>query len=151
GISPRQYAELKRFLRFRGRLQKGDDVTTAMYEAGFNSPSRLYERSTSALGMTPSEYRAGGSGQKIRFATADTVLGRMLVAATDNGVCAVRFGGSSGVLEKELRAEFSGAQITADDKHLAAFVKDIAALAEGKPAARDIPIDIRHTAFQWKV
>ncbi len=77
GISPRQYAELRRFLKFRSRLQKGDDVTTAMYEAGFNSPSRLYERSTSSLGMTPSTYRSGGAGQKIRFAIASyTRLGK---------------------------------------------------------------------------
>jgi AraC family transcriptional regulator of adaptative response/methylated-DNA-[protein]-cysteine methyltransferase len=151
GISPRQYAELRRFLRFRTRLQKGDDVTTAMYNAGFNSPSRLYEHSTSALGMTPSVYRAGGPGQKIHFATADTVLGRMLVAATDHGVCAVRFGDSSATLEKELRQEFPQAEIAADDKRLASFVKDISRLAEGKPAAHDIPIDIRHTAFQSKV
>lgn len=151
GISPRQYAELRRFLRFRTRLQKGDDVTTAMYEAGFNSPSRLYEHSTSALGMTPSVYRAGGRGLNIRFAVADTRLGHMLVAATDNGVCAVRFGESPVVLEKDLRQEFSEAAISADDKRLASFVKDISKLAEGKPATHDVPLDIRHTAFQAKV
>ena len=151
GISPRQYAELRRFLRFRTRLQKGDDVTTAMYEAGFNSPSRLYERSTSALGMTPSVYRSGGRGQKIRFAVADTKLGHMLVAATDQGVCAVRFGESLVALEKELRGEFPEAEITSDDKKLSVFVKDISRLAEGRPATHDIPLDIRHTAFQAKV
>ena len=151
GISPRQYAELRRFLKFRSRLQKGDDVTTAMYEAGFNSPSRLYERSTSSLGMTPSTYRSGGAGQKIRFAIADTTLGNMLVAASDKGVCAVRFGDSAALLEKELRQEFSNAEVTSDDKRLAGFVKDIAKLAEGKPVTHEIPLDIRHTAFQAKV
>lgn len=151
GISPRQYAELKRFLRFKTRLQKGDDVTTAMYEAGFNSPSRLYERSTSALGMTPSTYRAGGPGQKILYALADSALGRVLVAATDKGVCAVRIGDSDKDLEVDLRDEFARAEITRDDRELASYVREIVGAAEGKRIAREIPLDIQHTAFQWKV
>ena len=151
GISPRQYAELRKFLRFRKQLQKGDDVTTAMYGAGFNSPSRLYERSTSALGMTPSAYKAGAPNQKIRFTIADTALGKTLVAATDKGVCAVRMGESAATLEKDLKAEFPLAEVAKDDKRLGTLVKQVAALAEGKAQAREIPLDIRHTAFQWKV
>ena len=151
GISPRQYAELKRFLRFKSRLQKGDDVTTAMYEAGFNSPSRLYERSTSAMGMTPSVYRAGAPGQKIRYTLADSSLGRVLIAATDKGVCAVRIGDSDKALESTLRGEFPKAEIARDDRELASYVHDIVNAAEGKGIAHEIPLDIRHTAFQWKV
>lgn len=151
GISPRQYAELRRFLRFRTRLQKGDDVTTAMYAAGFQSSSRLYERSTSSLGMTPSIYRSGAPGQKIAFAITDTVLGRVLVAQTDKGVCAVRIGESDETLESELRAEFPQAEISHDNQHLANTLRQIARVAEGKASESDIPLDIRHTAFQWKV
>ncbi|MGZ4815499.1 MAG: bifunctional DNA-binding transcriptional regulator/O6-methylguanine-DNA methyltransferase Ada [Terriglobales bacterium] len=151
GISPRQYAELKRFLRFKSRLQKGDDVTTAMYEAGFNSPSRLYERSTSVLGMTPSAYRSGAPGQKIRYTLADSSLGRVLIAATDKGVCAVRIGDSDKTLEATLRGEFAKAEITRDDNQLASYVRDILSAAEGKGIAQEVPLDIQHTAFQWKV
>jgi AraC family transcriptional regulator, regulatory protein of adaptative response / methylated-DNA-[protein]-cysteine methyltransferase len=151
GISPRQYAELRRFLRFRTRLQKGDDVTTAMYEAGFQSPSRLYERSTSALGMTPSAYKAGAPGQTIRYTIADSSLGRILVAMTDKGVCAVRFGDSDRTMESELKAEFPKAEFARDDKELAGTLRQVLAIAEGKGATDEIPLDIRHTAFQWKV
>lgn len=151
GISPRQYAELRRFLRFRTRLQKGDDVTTAMYEAGFQSPSRLYERSTSALGMTPSAYKAGAPGQTIRYTTADSSLGRVLVATTEKGVCAVRFGDSDRALESELKSEFPKAEFTRDDKELAGTLPKVLAAAEGKGVTDEIPLDIRHTAFQWKV
>jgi AraC family transcriptional regulator, regulatory protein of adaptative response / methylated-DNA-[protein]-cysteine methyltransferase len=151
GISPRQYAELKKFLRFKTQLQKGGDVTTAMYEAGFNSPSRLYERSTSAMGMTPSAYRAGGPGQTIRYAVADSSLGRVLVAATEKGVCAVRIGDSDKSLEATLRGEFPKAEIKRDDRELASYVRDIVNAAEGKGIAQEMPLDIQHTAFQWKV
>lgn len=151
GISPRQYAELKRFLRFKSRLQEGDDVTTAMYEAGFSGPSRLYERSTSAMGMRPSEYRAGAPGQHIRYTLADTSLGRVLIAATDKGVCAVRIGDSDKALEATLRDEFAKADITRDDRSLASYVRDIVGAAEGSGITHEIPLDIRHTAFQGKV
>ncbi len=151
GISPRAYAELRRFLRFRTRLQKGDDVTTAMYEAGFQSPSRLYERSASAMGMTPSTYKAGGAGMKINFTVADTTLGRVLVAQTDKGVCAVRIGNSDKDLEAELRAEFAAAEITRLDGKMRSIVKQVVNAAEGHGISADIPLDIRHTAFQGKV
>jgi AraC family transcriptional regulator of adaptative response/methylated-DNA-[protein]-cysteine methyltransferase len=151
GISPRQYAELKRFLRFKSRLKKGDDVTTAMYEAGFNSPSRLYEHSTSAMGMTPSSYRSGAPGQKIRYALTASSLGRVLVAATDKGVCAVRIGDSDKTLEASLRTEFPKAEITRADSELSSYVREIVNAAEGKAIAKEIPLDIQHTAFQWKV
>lgn len=151
GISPRQYAELKRFLRFKSRLQKGDDVTTAMYEAGFSGPSRLYEKSTTVLGMTPSAYRAGAPGAKIRYTTTESALGRIMVAATEKGVCAVRIGDSDKELEVNLRGEFSRAEITRDDRDLAAYVREIMRAAEGKAITHEIPLDIRHTAFQLKV
>jgi len=151
GISPREYAELRRFLRFRSQLQKGGDVTTAMYEAGFNSPSRLYERSTSALGMTPSAYKSGGTGLKIAFTIADTSLGRVLVAQTEKGICAVRIGDSDKKLEAELRGEFSNAEIARSDEKLATVIRQVVQASEGHGISKDIPLDIRHTAFQGKV
>ena len=151
GISPRQYAELKRFLRFKSRLKQGDDVTTAMYEAGFSGPSRLYERSSSAMGMTPSSYRAGAPQQQIRYTLADSALGRVLIAATEKGVCAVRIGDSDKELEASLCSEFAKAEIKRDDRELASYVRDVVGAAEGNGITHDIPLDIRHTAFQWKV
>jgi AraC family transcriptional regulator of adaptative response/methylated-DNA-[protein]-cysteine methyltransferase len=151
GISPREYSELRRFLRFRMRLQKGDDVTTAMYEAGFNSPSRLYERSTSVLGMTPSVYKAGGTGMKVGFTIVETSLGRVLVAQTEKGVCAVRIGESDKALEAELRSEFANADISRSDGKNAKIVQQVVNAAEGRGVSADIPLDIRHTAFQGKV
>jgi AraC family transcriptional regulator of adaptative response/methylated-DNA-[protein]-cysteine methyltransferase len=151
GISPREYAELRRFLRFRARLQQGDDVTTAMYEAGFNSPSRLYERSTSVLGMTPSRYKAGGAGMKIGYTIAETSLGRVLIAQTEKGVCAIRIGDSDSKLEAELREEFENAEISRQNGQLARAVQQVSNAAEGRGISVDIPLDIRHTAFQAKV
>jgi AraC family transcriptional regulator of adaptative response/methylated-DNA-[protein]-cysteine methyltransferase len=151
GISPREYAELRRFLRFRERLQKGDDVTTAMYEAGFQSPSRLYERSTAAMGMTPSAYKAGGAGMKIAYTVADTSLGRVLVAQTEKGVCAVRIGDAHEALEEGLRKEFANAEVSRSEGKLSRVVQQVVNAAEGHGASSDIPLDIRHTAFQGKV
>jgi len=151
GISPRQYAELRRFLRFRKSLQNGSDVTTAMYDAGFQSSSRLYERSTSALGMTPSTYRNGAPGVRVRYTITDSELGRVLVAQTDKGVCAVRIGDSDTALESELKAEFAKAEVVRDEHEQSSIVKDIVNAATGKGISLDIPLDIHHTAFQWKV
>lgn len=151
GISPRQYAELKRFLRFKGRLQQGDDVTTAMYEAGFSGPSRLYERSSAMIGMTPSSYRSGAPGQRIRYTTAESSLGRLIIAATEKGVCAVRIGDSDKKLESDLRREFAKAELMRDDRDLALYVREVANAAEGMGISERIPLDIRHTAFQWRV
>src|SRR5271166_3586936 len=95
GLSPREYQSARRMQHVKTQLRKGEDVTTALYDAGFSSPSRLYENSTQQLGMTPGTYRRGGAGATITFAIAPTLLGRMLVAATDRGLCAVRFGESA--------------------------------------------------------
>jgi AraC family transcriptional regulator of adaptative response/methylated-DNA-[protein]-cysteine methyltransferase len=151
GISPRQYAELKRFLRFKSRLQQGDDVTTAMYEAGFSGPSRLYERSSAMIGMNPSSYRSGAPGQRIRYTLADSSLGRLIIAATDKGVCAVRIGDSDKQLEDDLRSEFAKAEFRRDDHDLANYAREVVNAAEGKGISEQIPLDIRHTAFQWRV
>src|SRR5664280_2791522 len=105
GLSPREYQSARRMQQVKTELRKGEDVTTALYGAGFSSPSRLYEKSDQQLGMTPGAYRRGGAGATITFAIAPTPLGRMLVAATERGLCAVRFGESTTIdLPLDVRA-----------------------------------------------
>jgi AraC family transcriptional regulator of adaptative response/methylated-DNA-[protein]-cysteine methyltransferase len=151
GISPRQYAEARRLLRLKAGLRQGQDVTTALYDAGYGSSSRLYERSRHRLGMTPATYRRGGEGASIRYTIARTPLGRMLLAATASGVCAVRFGASAKNLLADLAHEFPAAELSRDRRGLARWAEQLAGSMRGRSAAFDIPLDLRATAFQWKV
>ncbi|HYX70535.1 MAG TPA: methylated-DNA--[protein]-cysteine S-methyltransferase, partial [Terriglobales bacterium] len=151
GISPRQYAEARRLLRLKAGLRQGQDVTTALYDAGYGSSSRLYERSHHHLGMTPATYRRGGQGARIRYTVARTPLGRMLLAATATGVCAVKFGASGKKLLADLAREFPAAQLARDRRGLARWAEQLAGSLRGRGAAFDIPLDLRATAFQWKV
>jgi AraC family transcriptional regulator of adaptative response/methylated-DNA-[protein]-cysteine methyltransferase len=114
GITPRQYADACRMGRFKVRLQQGDDVTTALYEAGYGSSSRLYEQAPARLGMTPATYRRGGVGTRIDYTIADSALGRLLVAATERGVCFVSLGDTDAELEAALASEYPSAEITRD-------------------------------------
>jgi AraC family transcriptional regulator of adaptative response/methylated-DNA-[protein]-cysteine methyltransferase len=116
GITPRQYAEACRVDRLKARLKQGDDVTTALYEAGYGSSSRLYEQAPARLGMTPAAYRRGGLGARIGYTIADTQLGRLLVAATDRGVCFVSLGEDDAALEAALASEYPAAEIARDRK-----------------------------------
>src|ERR1700726_409300 len=111
GITPRQYADAHRMRRLKSRLKKGDDVTTALYDAGFGSSSRLYERAPQQLGMTPATYRRGGAGMEIHYTTAASPLGRVLVAATAQGISAIYLGENEAKLESELRREYPNAEI----------------------------------------
>jgi len=151
GISPRQYADALRLDRLKGRLQGKESVTMALYEAGYGSSSRLYETSTQRLGMTPGAYREGGRGARIRYAVADTAIGRVLVAATDRGICSVRIGGSETAMAKELRREFPKAAIDRDRDGLAAWVERLTRHIEGRAPDLNLPVDIQATAFQWRV
>ena len=151
GLSPREYQSARRVQQVKSGLRKGDDVTTALYDAGFGSSSRLYEQAPQQLGMTPGEYRRGGAGAHIRYAIATTPLGRMLVAATERGLCAVRFGETAAVLERDLRTEFHAAEIHRDDKALREYVEPLLAAIRGENTTIDLPLDIRATAFQRKV
>ena len=151
GLSPREYQSARRVQQVKSGLRKGDDVTTALYDAGFGSSSRLYEQAPQQLGMTPGEYRRGGAGAHIRYAIATTPLGRMLAAATERGLCAVRFGETAAVLERDLRTEFHAAQIHRDDKALREYVEPLLAAIRGENTTIDLPLDIRATAFQRKV
>ncbi len=151
GLSPREYQSARRMQHVKTELRKGEDVTTALYDAGFSSPSRLYEKSDQQLGMTPGTYRRGGAGATIMFAIAPTPLGRMLVAATERGLCAVRFGESVTELERGLRHEFHAATVQRDDAAMRRFIEPLRASLGGEKTTIDLPLDVRATAFQRKV
>lgn len=152
GVSPREYQQARRLERLRNQLRQGDTVSRATYEAGFGSPSRVYEQAGARLGMTPAAYRRGGDGIRIRFAIVSSPLGRLLVAATPNGVCAVSLGDSDAQLEHRLRAEFPRATIERDDDgSLGAVAEQVLAHLRGDGPAHDLPLDVRGTAFQQQV
>jgi AraC family transcriptional regulator of adaptative response/methylated-DNA-[protein]-cysteine methyltransferase len=151
GISPREYADSCRMERFKRQLQAGRSVTHAMYDAGYGSTSRLYERTASQLGMTPDAYRRGAIGTPIHFTCADSPLGRMLVAATPKGICAVRFGHSDAELEQGLRREYPFAVRKRDDGALAGYCKTLVEYLRGEKRDATLPLDIQATAFQRRV
>lgn len=151
GISPRQYLTARRFGSFKQLVRKGESVTSSLYESGFNSSSRLYEHAAEELGMTPATYSRGGRGVIISYTTADSSLGRLLVATTARGVCAVKMGDSDPELENDLREEFPAAQIKRDDSALRETVQRILGQLDRNEPRVDLPLDIRSTAFQRQV
>ena len=151
GLSPREYQSARRMQQVKQGLRKGDDVTTALYDAGFSSPSRLYEKSHQQLGMTPGAYRSGGAGVTVQYAIVPSPLGRMLVAATPRGLCAVRFGENASELETELRTEFHAATLVRDEAALRPYLRPLLANLRGEIVTIELPLDVRATAFQMKV
>jgi AraC family transcriptional regulator, regulatory protein of adaptative response / methylated-DNA-[protein]-cysteine methyltransferase len=151
GLSPREYQAARRTQQVKARLRDGADVTTSLYDAGYGSPSRLYESAGKQFGMTPATYGKGGAGESIAFTIVESPLGKMLVAATKRGLCAVRFGENGKLLESELRREFHAAEIGRDDAALRQFATAILAGLTGPKTFLDLPLDIRATAFQLKV
>ncbi|MBI4466617.1 MAG: methylated-DNA--[protein]-cysteine S-methyltransferase [Acidobacteria bacterium] len=151
GVTPRQYADALRLDGFKARLRKGQDVTRALYEAGYGSSSRLYERAPARLGMTPGTYRRGGRGMHIVFTTAASPLGRLLVARTERGICAVRVGDSDRRLEAALRREYPEAGVRRDRNGLHHWVRTLLRHLEGRQSRLDLPLDVRGTAFQCHV
>jgi AraC family transcriptional regulator of adaptative response/methylated-DNA-[protein]-cysteine methyltransferase len=148
GVSPRQYAEACRTAKFKENIRGGQPVTTAMYDAGYGSSSRLYERAAAELGMTPATYSRNGRGAVITYALASCDLGCLLVAATEKGICAVRLGSLETELESAVRDEFSAAHIQRDDGKLKRWVSEILEYLAGKRPALDLPLDVQATAFQ---
>lgn len=126
-------------------------MTDAMHKAGFASSSRLYEKSTSHLGMTPGRYRARGQGLAIGYAIVRSPLGRVLVAATARGVCALLLGGSAQELERRLRSEFTAAALGRDERGLSQYTRGVAEYLDGHCATLDLPLDVQATAFQRRV
>jgi AraC family transcriptional regulator of adaptative response/methylated-DNA-[protein]-cysteine methyltransferase len=151
GVSPAQYANACRMNSVKTILRNGSDVTSAIYEAGFGSSSRLYERTPSEFGMTPAVYGRGGKGMRIRYTTANCALGRLLVAATDRGLCAVTLGNSDQELTAALKAEYVDAEILRDKTALTDAVHRLIEHLNGSEPHLDFPLDIRATAFQRRV
>ena len=151
GITPRQYADAQRMGRLKSKLRKGDDVTTALYDAGFGSSSRLYERAPSQLGMTPATYRQGGPGMRLNYTIVDSPLGRLLVGATDRGISAVYLGESGAKLEAALHKEYPRAEIRRDRNGLEEWVSKILEHLRGREPNLDLPTDVQATAFQRRV
>jgi len=151
GLSPREFQSAVRAGRLRTSLRDGRDITSAIYEAGYGSPSRVYEAAPTGRGMSLSTYRRGGAGMRIDYSTVQTKIGTVLVAATDAGVCAVKIGDSIASLERDLRAEYPAADIrTSAHKHNE-WVSAIARHLRGDSPSLDLRIDVQATAFQWKV
>jgi AraC family transcriptional regulator of adaptative response/methylated-DNA-[protein]-cysteine methyltransferase len=151
GITPKDYAETSRVNRFKQGVRKGDAITSAIYDAGFGSSSRLYESASAQLGMTPATYGKGGRGAVINYAIVETELGRLLVAATNKGVCSVMLGDSEASLKADLLKEFPAAEIRLDEKPLGSAVSAIVEHLKSKSPHIDLPVDIRATAFQRQV
>jgi AraC family transcriptional regulator of adaptative response/methylated-DNA-[protein]-cysteine methyltransferase len=151
GISPREYADACRLRSLKHGLRQGSSVTAAMYDAGYGSSSRLYERSTAQLGMTPARYRRGGQGVAIRYATADSRLGRLLLAASGSGICSIQFGDSESAVEQAIRREYPQAELRRDPVGLRSWTEALLQHLDGREPALSLPLDIQATAFQRKV
>src|SRR6266852_2620315 len=155
GVTPRQYAESRRLKNFKAKVKDGASITDAMYDAGYGSSRSLYEKSSERLGMTPATYGRGGSGMRIIYTIANCSLGRLLVAATQRGVCSVALGDSDAELAAALFAEYPNASIdsrdTAISPSLNLWLNKVLAALNGQSPRIDLPLDIQATAFQWRV
>ena len=151
GLKPRELAEALRIKRFKGMLRAGKSITDALYETGYGSSSRVYERSNAQLGMTPATYRKGGQGMKIGYTIAKSPLGKVLVAATERGVSAVYLGDAESTLISELREEYSRAEIAPAPDAFQRWVGEIVQRIEGKQPRLELPLDLQATAFQRRV
>ena len=151
GISPRNYADAHRQLRFKKALKNGDDIALATYDAGYGSSSRLYEKSSRFLGMTPKEYKQNGKGQKIYYLVVKCPLGLLLLAATKKGICAVQIGNSKKDLVNGLKNEFMNADMNEANTELSEWSQMLIDYLAGSTPWPKLPFDVRATAFQRKV
>jgi len=151
GVTPRAYTESCRMKQLKRNLQAGHSVTRAMYDAGYSSSSRLYERTASHLGMSPDKYRRGSIATTIRYSCTDSPLGRMLVAATDKGICAIQFADSDEELEHGLKHEFPFANRRRDDDAIRQWTQELLHHMSGQKLNPALPLDIQATAFQRRV
>ncbi|MFE0501388.1 methylated-DNA--[protein]-cysteine S-methyltransferase [Lysobacter soli] len=153
GLSPAEYLSQRKLGTLKGALREGSDVSAALYDAGYGSPSRVYEGGAAKLGMTPARYRAGGAGEQIRWSIADTALGQALVATTERGICMIELGEDAAALEAKLHAEFPRAHLervdAGRDEFLAPRLRAVADALAGRQA--QVPVDLIGTAFQKKV
>ena len=155
GVSPKKFQQAARSDRFKRLLRSGMDITDAIYEAGYGSTSRVYGNVAHSIGMTPKSYRAGGKGESVTWACRDTVLGPILMAATDRGVCFAQFGDSCEQLMQQLRQEYPRAELKQynDDssQRLDHWIEALNAYIQNKQPRPELPLDLRGTAFQIKV
>ncbi|WP_420467304.1 bifunctional DNA-binding transcriptional regulator/O6-methylguanine-DNA methyltransferase Ada [Panacagrimonas sp.] len=151
GLTPRQYAQAHRADRMRTQLGRSGTVTEAIFDAGYNSNSRFYEKSTEVLGMKPTHYRRGGAQQDIRFAVGQCSLGAVLVASSAQGVCAILLGGDPDALARDLQDRFPQANLIGGDAGFEAQVAAVVGLVEAPTGSLDLPLDVRGTAFQQRV
>ena len=151
GVTPKAYGAAHRARRVRDELTRRPTVTDALYEAGFNSNARFYATSSEILGMTPTDFRAGGAGPSIRFAVGECSLGSILVAATDKGVCAILLGDEPQPLVRELQDRFPRAHLIGGDAGFEQLVAKVVGFVEAPALGLDLPLDVRGTAFQQRV
>ena len=151
GLTPRQYAAAQRAQRVRAELGRSGSVTQAIFEAGYNSSGRFYEKSNAVLGMTPRAYRAGGASTEIRFAIGECSLGSILVASSTRGVCAIFLGDDPLALARELENRFPHARLIGGDRNFEQLVAQVVGLVEAPGVGLGLPLDVRGTAFQQRV
>jgi AraC family transcriptional regulator of adaptative response/methylated-DNA-[protein]-cysteine methyltransferase len=151
GLTPKDYAAGHRAKKVRQGLAYGSSVTAAIYEAGFNSSGRFYEKAAELLGMTPSRYRAGGTNEEIRFAIGRTSLGAVLVASSRKGVASVVLGGEPDELVRNLRDRFPKAHLVGGDPDYQALIARVVGVVEAPRIGLDLPLDVRCTAFERRV
>ena len=151
GLTPRAYAAALRAKRVRNQLDRSGTVTAAIFDAGYNSNARFYEKSAELLGMTPSDYRAGGANTEIRFAIGECSLGSILVAASERGVCAILLGDDPDALARELQDKFPRADLIGGDQEFERIVARVVGFVEAPGLGLELPLDVRGTAFQQRV
>lgn len=155
GVTPKEYVEACRLKKLKSGLKHAKDVTEAVYEAGFGSSSRVYERADTRLGMTPNQYRRGGRGVAITYATAESPVGPMMIGATDRGICFVQFGEGEEALLAALRKEYPAADAAPmrapQDPAFGKWIEALTRHLEGTQPKLALPLDIRATAFQMRV
>lgn len=151
GLTPKAYAAALRADRVRKELPRSESVTDAIYGAGFNSNGRFYAKSAEVLGMTPTTFRAGGTGESIRFAVGECSLGSILVASTDQGICAISLGDDPNALVHDLQDRFPKARLIGGDGEFESLVARVVGFVEAPGLGLDLPLDVRGTAFQQRV
>lgn len=151
GLTPKDYAAAHRAKKVRQELVSSNSVTDAIYGAGFNSGGRFYEKSTDMLGMTPSQYRAGGDNEEIKFAVGQTSLGAILIASSKKGVAAILLGDDPDELVRNLQDRFPKAHLIGADRDYEALVARVIGFVEAPGIGLNLPLDVRGTAFQQRV
>jgi AraC family transcriptional regulator of adaptative response/methylated-DNA-[protein]-cysteine methyltransferase len=151
GLTPNDYAAAHRSQRLRSSLERSNTVTDAIYEAGFNSSSRFYENTNDVLGMTPSQFRAGGADTDIYFAIGECSLGSILVAQSKKGVCSILIGDDPAQLVRDLEKQFPKANLIGNESGYEELVARVVGLVEAPGVGLELPLDIRGTVFQQRV